>query len=65
MNSEKIAGILGAIVALAVLAAAFIYVPPGSNKMPAKQTVESPKIPDTPASPVPAGRGPVVRDVPQ
>ena len=65
MSSENIAGILGTIVALAVLAAAFVYVPPGSDKMPAKQTVEPPKIPDTSATPAPAGRGPVVREIPQ
>jgi len=59
MESEKTAGILGAIVALAVLAAAFYFVPPGSK----------PAAKSQPAAPVaaapPAPRGPVVKDVPQ
>jgi hypothetical protein len=62
MNSEKIAGILGAIVALAVLAAAFVYVPPGSSNAPAKQAAQPPQAP---ANPEPVVRGPVVREVPQ
>jgi hypothetical protein len=61
MSSEKIGGILGAIVALAVLAAAFVYVPPGA-KAPAKQVAEPPPAP---APAAPAVRGPVVREVPQ
>jgi hypothetical protein len=62
MNSEKIAGILGAIVALAVLAAAFVYVPPGSSNAPSKQAVAPPQAP---ANPEPIVRGPVIREVPQ
>jgi hypothetical protein len=62
MNSEKIGGILGAIVALAVLAVAFIYVPPGSSNAPAKQAAQPPQAP---APEVPVVRGPVVREVPQ
>jgi hypothetical protein len=62
MNAEKIGGIMGAIVALAVLAAAFVYVPPGSSNAPTKQTVAPPQAPPNPA---PVVRGPVVRDVPQ
>jgi len=62
MSSEKIGGILGAIVALAVLAAAFVYVPPGSRNAPAKQAAEPPQ---TPAPAAPVVRGPVVREVPQ
>jgi hypothetical protein len=63
MNSEKIAGILGAIVALAVLAAAFFYVPPGGHNAPA--TV-APKAPEAPVNaPPPPPKGPVIRDVPQ
>jgi len=61
METEKTAGILGAIVALAVLAAAFYFVPPGSSKSakPAPQ--------QAPAAPVaaPAPRGPVIKDIPQ
>jgi len=63
MDSEKIAGILGAIVASAVLVIAFAYGPIGQMGKPAKQiNVEQP------AQPVPAPpptRGPVVREVPQ
>ena len=61
MESEKVAGILGAIVAIAVLVIAFIYVPVGQlgKTQPAVQNVEQPK----PAAPV--VRGPVVREVPQ
>jgi hypothetical protein len=61
MESEKVAGILGAIVAIAVLVIAFIYVPVGQlgKTQPAAQKVEQP----TPAAPAP--RGPVVREVPQ
>ena len=62
MNSEKIGGILGAIVALAVLAAAFVYVPPGSSNAPAKQAAQTPQAP---APEVPVVKGPVVREVPQ
>jgi hypothetical protein len=61
MDSEKIAGILGAIVAAAVLGMAFFYVPIGQTSKPAKQIkVEQPAPPGPP--PV---RGPVVREVPQ
>jgi hypothetical protein len=60
MESEKTAGILGAIVALAVLAAAFYFVPPGSNTAkPAAQPQQA-----APAA-APAPKGPVIRDVPQ
>jgi hypothetical protein len=62
MDSQKIAGILGAIVAAAVLAAAVAYGPIGQLGKPQKQIqkVEQP----APASPPPV-RGPVVREVPQ
>jgi hypothetical protein len=62
MESEKTAGILGAIVALAVLGAAFYFVPPGSSKSakPAAQPATA-----APAAAAPAPRGPVIRDVPQ
>jgi hypothetical protein len=61
MESEKVAGILGAIVAIAVLVIAFVYVPVGQlgKTQPAVQKVDQSK----PAAP--AVRGPVVRDVPQ
>jgi hypothetical protein len=47
---------------LAVLAAAFVYVPPGSSNAPAKQAAQPPQAP---ANPEPVVRGPVVREVPQ
>jgi hypothetical protein len=62
MDSEKVAGILGAIVAVAVLVMAFVYVPIGQVAKPQKpvQKIE----PAQPAGP-PAARGPVIREVPQ
>jgi hypothetical protein len=61
MDSEKIARILGAIVAIAALAMAFFYVPIGQTSKPASQIkAEQPAQPAAP--PV---RGPVVREVPQ
>lgn len=61
MDSEKIARILGAIVAIAALGMAFFYVPIGQTSKPANQIkVEQPAQPAPP--PV---RGPVVREVPQ
>jgi hypothetical protein len=62
MESEKAAGILGAIVAIAVLAAAFFFVPPGSNSKSAKPAAQTP---EAPVAAAPALRGPVIRDVPQ
>lgn len=63
MNSQKAAGILGAMVAAAVLAVAFVYGPIGQSGKPAKQVqkVEPPKAAPGP----PPVRGPVVREVPQ
>jgi hypothetical protein len=62
MESEKTAGILGAIVALAALAAAFYFVPPGSNTA---RPVAQPQAPAAPVAAAPAPRGPVVKEVPQ
>ena len=62
MNSEKFAGILGAIVAAVVLVIAFVYGPIGKPPKPG-QKVESAAQPTAP--PPPAVRGPVVREVPQ
>jgi hypothetical protein len=62
MNSEKLAGILGTMVAVAVLVVAIAYGPlgqTGKSQKPA-QKVEQPA-----QSPAPAARGPVVREVPQ
>ena len=62
MDSERIAGILGAIVAIVVLAAAFVYVPVSQLGKPDKPKVEQAAQPAPAAPPV---RGPVVREVPQ
>ena len=64
MSSEKVGGILGAIVAAVVLAIAFAYGPVGQMGKPQKQTqkIEAPK---QPAPAQPSVRGPVVREVPQ
>jgi hypothetical protein len=62
MSSEQFAGILGAIVASAVLVIAIAYGPIGQfgkSQKPA-QKVEQPAQPTAPAV-----RGPVVREVPQ
>ncbi|MBU6461195.1 MAG: hypothetical protein KGK01_14820 [Bradyrhizobium sp.] len=65
MESEKAAGILGVIVAIAVLAAAFYFVPPGSNGKSAKSAAQPQQTPEAPAAAAPAPRGPVIREVPQ
>jgi hypothetical protein len=59
MNSEKLAGILGIIVAVAVLAVAIAYGPLGQSGK-AQQKVEQRAPP-----PAPVAKGPVVREVPQ
>jgi hypothetical protein len=64
MDSEKIARILGAIVAVAVLAIAIAYGPIGQIGKPQTQ----PQTAEQPAQPAPSPppvRGPVVREVPQ
>jgi hypothetical protein len=63
MESEKVGGILGAIVAAVVLAIAFAYGPMGPFGKPAKQLqkIEAPKAPPGP----PPVKGPVIREVPQ
>jgi energy-converting hydrogenase Eha subunit F len=63
MNSESIAGILGAIVASIVLVVAIAYGPIGQYGKPAPKpaAVQQP----VQAAPVaPAPRGPVIREVP-
>ena len=62
MSSERTGTILGVIVAAAVLAAAFVYVPVGSSHKPAA-AAPPPPTPQAPAAPA-APRGPVVREVP-
>jgi hypothetical protein len=59
MESEKIGGILGAIVAAAVLVVAFVYWPAMGRSAKPVQKIEAPV-----AAPPPV-RGPVVREVPQ
>jgi len=63
MDSQKVAGVLGTIVAAAVLAIAFIYGPIG--KPPPKAATKVEPAAQSAAPPPPAARGPVVREVPQ
>jgi hypothetical protein len=64
MKSEKIARILGGIVALLVLAVAF-YSTFGQRAVPPAKQPETAVLPKGPVNPPPAGKGPVVRDIPQ
>jgi hypothetical protein len=59
MESEKVAGILGAIVAAAVLVVAFVYWPAMGKAAKPVQKIEAPVVAP------PAVRGPVVKEVPQ
>jgi hypothetical protein len=61
MSPERKGTIFGVIVAVAVLAAAFIYVPIGSRTMTAKPAAAPEPAPE---APVAAPRGPVVREIP-
>ncbi len=58
MDAERLAKILGAIVAAVALAAAFVYGPIGQMGKPAQEKA-------APVVATPTVRGPVVRDVPQ
>jgi hypothetical protein len=61
MNSQKIAGTLGAIVAAAILTLAFYSTTRSGPVKTAPQKVELPKGPvDTPQV-----KGPVIREIPQ
>jgi hypothetical protein len=62
MKSEKIAGILGGIVAVLVLAAAFYSMFGQRRLAPANQPGMA--APQGPINP-PAAKGPVIREVPQ
>jgi hypothetical protein len=63
MNSESLAGILGAIVAAIVLVVAIAFGPIGQFGKPApKPSAGQQTAPATPAAPAP--RGPVIREVP-
>ena len=64
MNSEKTAGILGGIVAVLVLVAAFYSTFGPGRHAPGKQPGTA-TMPQGPINPPPAAKGPVVRDVPQ
>jgi hypothetical protein len=64
MNSEKLAGILGTIVAAAALVIAIVFGPlgqVGKSQKPVQRTEQ----PAQPGSPTPTARGPVIREVPQ
>jgi len=63
MNSEKLAGILGGIVAALALVAAIVYGPIGQMGKPAGQVQKA--EPAAPVAATPPVRGPVVREVPQ
>jgi len=61
MDSQSVAGVLGAIVAAVVLVVAIAYGPIGQFGKPQKQI---PKV-EAPVKAPPPVRGPVVREVPQ
>ena len=60
MNSESVAGILGAIIASIVLVVAIAYGPIGQFGKPAPR----PAAVQQPVPAAPAPRGPVIREVP-
>jgi len=63
MTSQSVAGVFGTIVAVAVLAAAFVYGPLGQLGKPVRPArVDQPMVQQAPAPP--PVRGPVVREVP-
>ena len=65
MNSQSVAGLLGAIVASIVMVVAVAYGPIGQYGKPAKPTSlqqPAPGLQPVPAAPAP--RGPVIREVP-
>ena len=63
MNSQSVAGILGAIVAAMVLVVAIAYGPIGQFGKPARPAGAQPAQAQ-PAPVAPAPRGPVIREVP-
>jgi hypothetical protein len=64
MNSQSIAGLLGAIIASIVLVVAVAYGPIGQfGKPPRPASVQQPALAQ-PAPATPAPRGPVIREVP-
>jgi hypothetical protein len=66
MSSQSVAGFLGAVVAVVVLAAAFIYGPsPSQIHNPAPAAAAQQPAPTAEAAPAaPAPKGPVIREVP-
>ena len=62
MDSESVAGILGAIVASIVLVVAIAYGPIGQFGKPAPKAAVQQPAQMAPAAPAP--RGPVIREVP-
>jgi hypothetical protein len=65
MSSESVGGILGAIVAAVVLAAAVVMGPIGQyGKPPKPAKVEPAPAGMAPAPAAPAPRGPVIKEVP-
>jgi hypothetical protein len=61
MTSEKVAGVLGAIIGSAILVVAIAYGPIGQMGKPEKQIQKV----EPQQAPPPVVRGPVVREVPQ
>jgi hypothetical protein len=59
MESQKVAGVLGAMVAAAALGTALVYWPVTGKPAKPVQKIEAPVAPPPPV------RGPVVREVPQ
>jgi ABC-type transport system involved in cytochrome c biogenesis permease subunit len=63
MNSQSVAGLLGAIVASIVMVVAIAYGPIGQFGKPVKPASQQPAaLQPVPAAPAP--RGPVIREVP-
>jgi cell division protein FtsN len=65
MNSQSIAGVLGAIVAAVVMVVAIAYGPIGQFRKPARPaSAQQPATGGQPVPTAPAPRGPVIREVP-
>ena len=64
MNSQSVAGLLGAIVASIVMVVAIAYGPIGQFGKPARPAGLQPAPALQPVPAAPAPRGPVIREVP-
>ena len=64
MNSQSVAGLLGAIVASIVMVVAIAYGPIGQFGKPAPKPAAVQQQPSQMAPAAPAPRGPVIREVP-